>query len=875
MESQKPGIHEGIDLEFENHIAERTDRLIEQGWEPAKARAEAERRFGELDAHRADLLAEARIEPPRNRLRGGIEAVVQDVRYALRGIRKNPGFAATLVATLALGIGATGGVFSVVDAVLLRPLPYFEPDRLVYAQPNLADRGIVLTEFQTDQVTPWVERVEFLSQVALHNRVGVLRTDGERATEVNAMAVSHNLDELLGVDAAMGRMLAHDDESGDRRVAVLSWAYWSQQGADPDVLGSTMELDGNTWEVVGVLPRGVKFPVAGSSEMWIPRSSDGSVLGRKRSQTGVVGRIVDGVDLSVAQERTDALAAQLDESQPVDLGWSVALKPVGEWRANSDTAKGLWLVAGAVALMLVIALVNGVNLLLVHGQSRIAEIGVRKALGASGPRIVRQVLVESLLLSLAGGAAATAVAWGAVEAIRLVAPSEVTFGMVHDFGLESRALTVVFLVATVSGLLIGALPGLRLAETRVAGSGSADGRARDRGSARLRSALVVVEIAVSVVLLVGAGLFIRSFSEMSRVDVGMAVDEVAVLTVDLPSARYPDGPARAAFLDSFLNRLGSIPEVKSATVGMGAPPRGGGLTFGSAIQPEGGDVVEGENVIPFVTVGPDYFETLGSRLVLGRNLRRGDRETNGVIVDRDMATGLFGDAAPVGRRFTLDSTAEDVEWLTVVGVVEELTLGGPDDRNGSWALAYPINLDAPRSYLTFVTRTSGDPQALLPSIRSALRGEDDRLPIVSLQTGTAEMAEALSRPRFLVLLMSVLAGLALLLASIGIYGVVSFAVRQRRREMGIRLALGAPHQSLRRRIVAWGLTLGAVGTGAGVAAALLLDELARALLFEVAPGDGPTLIGVASLMVAVSVVACLVPAHRATRVDPVEVLRAE
>ncbi len=875
MEPPRPGVHEGVDLEFENHIAERTDRLIENGWDPEQARAEAERRFGQAQLHRAEAIAVAAIEPRRPRLPAGLDTVLQDVRYALRGVRRQPGFAATFATTLALGIGATGGVFSVIDAVLLRPLPYLEPDRLVNAQPNLAHEGIVLTEFLTEQVDPWVERAEFLSATALHNRVGVLRTDGEAATEVTAMAVSHDLDEVLGVEAAMGRLLEADDEAGDRRVVVLSWAYWSQQGADPDVVGSTMRLEDERWEVVGVLPPGVKFPVAGTSELWIPRSPDGTILGRQRSQTGVVGRLVDGLDLTIAQERADVLGAQLDESQPAELGWSVALKPVGKWRANADTAKGLWLVAGAVTLMLGIALVNGVNLLLVQGQSRLAEIGVRKAVGASRVRIVRQVLVESSLLALAGGAAATAVAWAVVEAIGAIAPTEITYGMVHDFGLEGRALSLVFVIATVSGLLVGAVPGARLADTRIAGSGAAGARTRDRRSARLRSGLVVAEIAISVVLLVGAGLFLRSFAKMSRVDVGMAVDEVAVLTIDLPPSSYPDGPARAAFLESFLTRIRAIPGVTKATVGTGAPPIGGGLTFGSAIQAEHGDIVEGENIVPFATIGPDYLDALGTRLVGGRALRAEDRDTDGVLIDLDMATAIFGNEAPIGQRFTLDATEDEIAWLTVVGVVEELAFGGPDDRMGSWAIAFPINLDSPSSYMTFVARTGGDPSVLLRPLRAALRGEDERLPLVSLQTGTAEVAEALARPRFLVLLMTVLASLALLLASIGIYGVVAFAVRQRRREMGIRLALGAPHRLLRRRIVAWGLTLGLAGTGLGVAISLVIDDVARALLFGVVPGDGATIAGVSGLMVGVSVLACLVPAYRATRVDPAEVLQSE
>ncbi len=871
----RPGVHEGIDLELENHLAERTDRLIEEGWDPSEARAEAERRFGSLAEHRAELLTEAGTDGPAWRILWGADAVFQDIRYALRGVRRNPGFAMTLIATLALGIGATGGVFSVIDAVLLRPLPYAEPDRLVMAQPNLERQGIVLSEFQTEQVAPWIERADFLADVALHSRVGMLRTDADDATEIGANAVSDNLDEVLGIEAAMGRMLEADDVAEGRQVAVLSWSYWSRMGANPDVVGTTMELNDGTWTVVGVLPRGMKFPVAGTSDLWIPRSNDGTVLGVRRSQTGVVGRLVDGLEPSVAQERADALGQQMDEADPTEIGWQVALNSVEEWRANGDTEQGLWLVGGAVALMLVIALVNSVNLLLVRGQSRLAEIGVRRALGASRLRIVRQVVIESLLLSLGAGLAATLVAWAGVEAIRIIAPAEVTFGMVHDFGLEARALSVVFAVATLSGLAVGSLPGLKLATTRVAGSGAAGAGARDRSGARLRSGLVIGEVAVSVVLLVGAGLFVRSFAEMYRVDLGMETEELALLTLDLPRIRYADGPARAAFVQSMLSRLEGLPGATSVSVGRGAPPEGGGFSFASALQAEGGEAVEGEAIVPFVAAGPGYFETLGTTLIAGRGPEPGDGDTDGVVIDRDLATTLFGEASPVGRRFTLDATDDEVEWHTVVGVVEELALGGPDDRLGSGAIIYPLDLSTPGSYLVFMIRTGGQSEALLGPARAALRAEDSRLPVISLQTGRQAMSEALDRPRFLVWLMSILAGLALLLAGVGIYGVVSFTVRQRRREMGIRLALGAAAKQVQTTIVVWGLLLATIGTALGIAAALVLDNFVAALLFGISPGDTATLASVATVMIGVTWLACLIPARRASRVDPVEILKSD
>ncbi len=870
----RPGPSTGVDLELEHHIAERIDDLVAHGWSHDDARAEAERRFGTRARYRAELLAETGRDTSRRWMRGGLDGVLQDVRYALRGIRRNPAFALTLITTLALGIGATGGVFSVLDAVMLRPLPFLEPERIVEVELFLEDAGVYLTQLQTSQVATWRERADFLADVATHDRVSVLRTDLAQADELGAIAASDNLDEVLGVHAALGRLFGPDDVAEDRRVVVLTWNYWNRLGADPGIVGSTMELDDQSWTVVGVLARGVKYPIAGTSELWIPLGADGSVLGRTHSQTGVLGRLPDGVALALAQERADALGRQLNEAQPTDLGWQVRLSPLGARRANDDTARGLWMVGGAGVLMLLISLVNGINLLLVRGQSRIAEVGVRKAVGASRGRVIRQVMIEAVLLSLGAGIAATWVAWAGVHAIGSIAPREVTFWMVHDFGIEGRALAVVFAVAALSGLLVGIVPGLRLAGTEVAGAGAADAHARDRSGARLRAGLVVVEVAVSVVLLVGAGLFLRSFAEMNRVDLGMRTESLAFLTVELPDSRYPDGAARGVFVESFLPRLEALPGVESVSFGMGAPPEGGGISFGSSLRAEGGEPVAGDNMIPFVTAGPGYLATLGAELVAGRDLVPADRETDGVIIDRDLARQLFGGEPAVGRRFSMDADADEVDWLTVVGVVDELVLGGPDNRTGDGALLYSLNVDAPSSYLVFIVRTTGDPATALGPMRSALGATDDRLPVVSLQTGAEAVGEALSRPRFVMLLMSIMALLALTLAAVGVYGVVSFSVRERRREMGIRIALGAPLSRVRRAVVTWGLAMGVLGTALGLGAALLLDGFAEALLFEVQPGDRTTMVSVAVAMLLVTVVASLVPARRATRVDPIEVLKA-
>lgn len=869
----RPGLHEGIELELEHHVMERTERLIDEGWEPAAARSEAERRFGVKRKWKNELAAGARAETGRGWMMEMLDSVMQDVRYALRGALREPGFTFTLLATLALGIGATGGVFSAIDAVMVRPLPYHRPDRLVEVQP-VREGERVRGDFAPDQVAPWVEGAEFLVAVARHDRVNLLRTDGGAAT-LNAVVASANLDDVLGIEMALGRAFVDDDVAEDRRVAILTFDYWRRTGSDPAIVGTEIVLDEAPWTVVGVLDRGMKFPVTGTPELWIPYSADGTVQGTQRRDVAVVGRLADGLSLEAAQARADLLGSRLDEALPTEGGWGVQLRPVGWWRTNPDTARGLWLLGGGVLLMLVIAVVNAVNLLLVRGQGRTGEFGVRKALGASRGRVVRQVVVEAVLLSLAAGVVATAVAATCVEVVAWLAPREITFGMVHEFGLEWRSLALVFAVAAGAGLLVGVLPGLRLSRARVAGSGPAAARGRDMAAGRLRTALVTGEIAVSVVLLVGAGLFLRSFSNMLDVDMGMETERVAFATVDLPDNRYTSAAERAAFRTDALARLRAIPGVTSVASSTGAPPQGGGLSFPGALKGEAQAEPVVVPVIPNLEASPGFLETLGADLVAGRDLAPGDLETGGVVVDRDLAELLFDGGAAVNRRFTLDAQAETVRWLTVVGVVDELVLGGPDDHSGGAAFVSPMDPEAPSSWQVFTVRTSGDPGTLLAPVREVFHSLDDRLPLVALETGEQAFGASLTRPRFVVFLFSVLAWLALILSAVGIYGVVSFAVRQRRREMGIRIALGAPLASVRARIFKWGLAMAAVGTGVGVVVAVQIDQAAEALFFGVSPGDPATLAAVGALMLGVTGLACLIPAMRATRVDPVEALRSE
>ncbi len=867
----RPTTRRAVSEELGHHVDELADRLEEQGMDPGAARAEALRRMGDMEALQRELEGLATGEGGRWTMRDWIAGVLQDVRVTWRGLRRQPTFTWTLVLTLAVGIGAAGAVFSVVDAVLLRPLPYHEPDRIVEVDLAISG-GMTLRGLRADQADTWLPAADFLEQKALWDRQSLVRTDGRDPEQLSATVVSPGLTDLLGVTMALGRGFLPEDATPGTRVAILTHDYWARLGSDPAILGTTLRLDDEPWTVVGVLPANFKYPVAGTDDLWIPLADDMTAAGHPLSSISVAARLPDGMSLAAAQERADALSASLAAEHPHDMGWATRLRPVTDWRANDDTAKGLWMAAGAVALMFLIALVNAVNLLLVRSRERQGEAALRQALGASGPILLRQVLVESLALSLVSGVFAVGFASAATSLIGRVAPREVTFGMVYGFGVEHRTVLMVFATTVAAGLLVGLLPAVTVARSRPT-RGALHGSARDdRSSSRLRSALVALEVAVSVILLVGAGLLLRSFAALNAVDLGMDADRVAVAELTLPESRYPTGADRGAYVAEALERLRAIPGAVSAAAAQGVPPEGGGVSFGLEPQPEGGEPVEFDGLMPFVLAEPGYVSVLGTRLIDGRPLETGDVESGGVLIDRDLARLVFGSEQVAGRRFRLDS---DGDWLTVVGVVDELRLGGPDDRTGSAALVYPMDLRTPPSYMGFVVRTDGDPAALLPAMRAALRAVDDVVPLRTLQTGERAAAAALTRPRFVVLLISVLAGIALLLAAVGLFGVLSYAITQRRREMGIRMALGAPRGTVRIGVLRWGMGLTLIGTVVGLGGAALLDDLLASLLFGVEPGDLGTTLGVTVSMLLVAGLACWLPAARATRVDPAEVLRQE
>jgi predicted permease len=862
-------VEEELDDEVRFHVEMQVEELIRQGVSPAEARRRALVAFGGLE----------RIKEECRDVRGTrlVESVLQDLHYGLRGIRANPLFAASLVFTLGLGIGANAAMFSVIDALLWRPLPYGEPEGLVEVG-VLSPKSDYATRYvPRDVAGTWREQKGIFEALLLHSRPSVLYTSEADPQTLTVEAVSPEFEAVLRVRPLLGRGIESEDAApGAEPVAVLSYSFWrSAFGGDAEVLGKGVELEGVRHRVVGVMPRGFKYPIYAETALWIALGEDGSVIGRKPRSVEVLGR-VGAAGVEGAQLRADARATALAEAMPREEGWRIRLTPLVATRAvNPDLRRAVWFLGGAVGLILLLSAINGVNLLLVRGWARTREIAVRLALGASRWRVARQLLTESTSLAVLSGVVAVVLALLVLRAIQGIIPGSITFFAPHAIEIERRTLAFTFAIAAAAGLLVGVVPALSLTRLGVVSAGAAltPYASRTAAKSRLRRVLVVGEVALSVVLLVGAGLMLHSFVRLTRVEPGFRVGEVAIMSFELSARSYPTDVERGVFMGALRERIAALPGVNGVTITDGLPPHSG-FHFGVKLEVDG-EPPKGEGqpeILPRARVLPDFFSVLGVPVLAGRAFTAEDAPSDNVIINEDLARFLWGEANPIGRVFRI---REESPWLTVVGVSGNFKAMGPDDRRGSFTIFYPMASEKTGSYAAIAIRTHGDPAALLGQIRAAVRELDPQQPIQELQPAATLFAGSIAMPRFLMVLMATLSGIALVLASIGIYGVLASGVVQRRHEFGIRLALGARPELLSRTVLREGLILAGAGSAVGVAGALALSGLVRALLFGVVPTDPGTIAAVVAVGLVAAAVASYLPARRATRIDPAEVLRAE
>jgi len=817
-----------------------------------------------------------RREPKRGRGRAvvdGLAAYARDLGYACRTLIARPGFAIVSVLVLGTGIGAATVMFSTIDSVLLRQLPYQDPDQLVYVW-STTPMGDTNSTSALDYLD-YRERndsFEALAAVLLFSP-GRVVTGGDEPSRVATTMVSSNFFPALGIALAVGRGFAPDEEVvGGPDVVILSHAYsQSRYGDASNALGEAMLIDGAPHEVVGVLPADFWYPQR--VDMWLPmRVGDNWTSGRGNNNFIMVGRLAQGVSVEKAQGQMDVLAAQLETEYPEDKdGWGIQLESMRS-QFFGDTLPQLIMLSSAVGLFLVIACANLSSLVLARVTSRRSEIAVRAALGASRGAIVRQLLAESSLIAAAGAGAGLLIAWFGVEAIRVLGPANLP--RLGDVGIDTRALAFTATVAVATGLLFGLLPALRGTRGGVAQSLREGGTRSDAAaSLRARHALVVAQIAMSLTLLVGSGLLVRSFLHLADVDPGFDPDGVITLDLQPPAFRYDTGEALDLFFTTALEGIAVIPEVQATSGTTYLPLAGGPWNYMHPIEDPPADSSEQRGATRR-RVMDGYFETMRIPLLAGRGIERTDVEGSPavVVVSRTLADDFFPEGDALGNTLVLPGWGENGWPLEVVGIVGDVSDYGLSSEPGP--VFYLALRQAQTGSMRVALRTGGDATAVIAAVRRAVWAIDDDVPLANITMMQTRLADSTSEDRFQATLLGLFAGVALFMSSTGLYGVLAFFVSQRTREVGIRMALGASAGDVMSAVVRRGMLLAAAGLGLGLLGGLGASAFLQSMLFDTAALDPLTYGLVTVVLAAAALAACIVPARRALRVDPVEALRA-
>ncbi|HEX6535793.1 MAG TPA: ABC transporter permease [Gemmatimonadaceae bacterium] len=873
----RPDVRADVDDELAFHLEMRVRELVARGVPPAAARAEAERIFGDMRAVRDACVTIDERRLRRHERREGVDDMMRDFRFAARALRKSPGFTLTAIVCVALGVCVTTTIFSAVDGILIRPLPYPDADRLVAVYGRLAAKGATGQNISYDDYLSWRDENRTFSQLGIWTwTTHTLSGQGE-AERVEGAGVSANLFPLLGVRPLLGRTIAPSEElPGNDRVILLSYGLWQRRFAgDRGIVGRTIEVDGLPYTVVGVMPPRFNFPDRG--QVWVPFPNDAWRSGRgNRGYAGAIGRLKPGATLAQAQADLDVISRRLQRAYPREnFGWdaeAIALRDdlVGDLR------KPLFIFLGAVGCVLLIACANVANLMLARGAARQREIAVRVALGAGRRRIVRQVLAESMVLALVGGAVGAVLARSGVRLLRLAFPNgDVPFYVSLD--MDARVLLFAVLVSALTGVIFGLVPALRAtridlnAELREGGRGEAGGR---RGS-RLRNSLVVAEVALSVVLLVGATLLLRSYGALIGTDLGFDPRGVLTARVSLPDARYDNHEKQRAFYEQLYARLAAIPGVQAVGSANGIPFSGWNVQAEMSIEGRPAAAPGKELVVHYQNISPGYLPAIGVPIVRGRGFTAADRDSAHIGVINDvLARREFAGTDPIGKRIRFGGADSKDPWITIIGVAKTFRHYRLPQPMGP-AIYFP-QLATPWGTQTLALRTSlPDPMSLAPAVRAVLKELDPDVPAYQVQTLEQAVSRSLWRQRLQGQVLGTFAALALLLAAVGIYGVISYAVAQRTRELGVRMALGATRSQVLGLVLGQGLRLAAAGVAIGIVAALALSRIVASLLYGVSATDLATFAGVPIALALVAMLATLVPARRATRVDPVVAMRTE
>jgi putative ABC transport system permease protein len=811
---------------------------------------------------------------------------LQDLRYSVRRLFKAPGFTLVVILTLGLGIGANTAIFSAVNAVLLRPLPYHDPGQLVTIQHLYPSLNALKAPVSVPGFRDYQQRGRTFASMAVQTNWNANLTGVGEPVRLQGARVTGRLFATLEVPALLGRTIQPgEDSAGRNHVVVLSYGLWQRLfGGERSVVGRTLSLNGESYEVIGVMPPEFRDFFNRSVEIWTPLvfTPDQFVDGNRTTEfLNLTARIKDGVPAAQAGSEMKALAEQLKRQYPDNYppDWSLIVTPLSQ-QATGNIRPALLVLLGAVGFVLLIACANVANLLLARAAVRNKEIAVRTALGATRERLIRQLLTESVLLALGGGALGLGLAFWGLRAV--LAVNAANLPRADEIGIDLPVAGFTLVVSLVTGLLFGLAPALQLSRVDLHGALKEGGRgaAGDRGGQAVRRSLVVAEVALALTLLTGAGLLVKSFARLQGVDPGFAADHLLTFNLALPAAKYPADTQQIAFFDQVLPALATIPGVRA--VGATSTLPFGGSWSTASFEIEGyqppknqpgpwGDVR---------AVSPGFFQALRIPLLKGRLLSDEDRAGSRpvAVIDEEFVHRYWPREDPLGKRFTFgppagvaDTSAR--EWIEVVGVVGHTKHEGLD-AEARLQLYRPYR-QAGQPSLSVALRTAGDPEGYTNLARAAVRSVDPDQPISGVHTMDELISLSVGQRRLSMLLLSLFSGIALVLASIGIYGVMSYSVSQRSRELGVRIALGAARGDVLRLVLRQGMSLALLGIGIGVGAAFLLTRLIRSQLYQVGAGDPLTFAGVALLLGVTALAANLIPALRATRVDPAVVLREE
>jgi len=806
-----------------------------------------------------------------------MELLFNDVRYAIRSIIQRPGFAAIAVATLALGIGANSAIFSTIHALLLNPLPFAQQDRVVAIWDKNPSRGVEHNEVAMANYLDWRAQSHSFEQLALERWWSTNLTASDTPERVQGFLVTANFLDALGVKPVKGRNFAEEEnQPGKDAVAIITYSLWQRRfGADPNIVNKTITTNGVTRTVIGVLPEDFNYPKG--AEVFAPIALTPELI-KSRSNHGyyVIGRLKPGVSVKSAQAEMDTITARLAQQYPnTNVGLGATVYPI-----LADTVRmystALWVMMGAVGFVLLIACANVANLTLARASGRQREIALRAALGASRWRIIRQLLIESLIIALIGGAVGTLVGFWGINLLKAANPGEAASYAPgwKNLGINFPVLAFTLGLSVVSGVLFGLAPAWQVSRPDLNDALKEGGRSSASQSRRLRSLLVISEVALSLMLLVGAGLLFRSFLALLKTNPGFKPDGVLTMNLNLPVAKYKEDGERATFFSELIQRMKSLPGVQSAAVVNYIPLGGANSSDDFLVEGQPEPPAGRENEGRYRVCSPDYFQTMGISILKGRAFNEQDQAGAKpvIIVNETLARRYWPNGDALGKRMRLYGPLDKAPWMEVVGIAQDV----------KFELNLPVTPDFylphkqdPWNAMVLVARTTVDPASMAGPIRQQVLAMDKDQPVYSVYTMNEVRAISMTLYTFGFAMIGIFATVALVLAAIGIYGVMAFAVTQRTREIGIRMAMGACAADVLKLVVKNGMSLAVIGIAAGLAGGFAITRSMASLLFNVSPTDALTFALVTVGLLLVALAACYLPARRATKVNPLVALRYE